>query len=395
MRELRQPAPITMVMGKGVEEQKAGVDWLLKYYAHLERHRLTGDDDVIVVDLRVDRGKDVWSLDAELVAASAKMLSSKKLSDAVRYFDGIGYPQSYGKPLLKQLFKKAANQSLLLAAVGDSRREVAREDFSHCVACTTTKGILDLRSKLVSSMAAKRAGVELSDAIGYNDIGAAKMDNSERKRCGNCGKEGQNMRCCAACGQVRYCDRDCQKRHWKQHKTVCRRRQEATAMTNQLHDQLGSLETGHNTVKWISDEGLGKFPSKEQHSEFTKAVGAFRTNFLESGLVAKMVWDHAGDKSVPLHCNIDYGDYVDFMSRWCDGRPGSRTNINMLVCLSSDLDKMRATGAITEVGARMMRDVFAKVDPKTHFSCCFTYKVLGPFAEVILSVPWSTHDNAP
>ena len=166
-------------------------------------------------------------------------------------------------------------------------------------------------------------------------------------------------------------------------------------MTNQLHDQLGSLETGHNTVKWISDEGLGKFPSKEQHSEFTKAVGAFRTNFLESGLVAKMVWDHAGDKSLPLHCNIDYGDYVDFMSRWRDGRPGSRTNINMLVCLSSDLDKMRATGAITEVGARMMRDVFAKVDPKTHFSCCFTYKVLGPFAEVILSVPWSTHDNAP
>ena len=124
---------------------------------------------------------------------------------------------------------------------------MAREDFSHCVACTTTKGILDLRSKLVSSMAAKRAGVELSDAIGYNDIGAAKMDNSERKRCGMCGKEGQNMRCCAACGQVRYCDRDCQKRHWKQHKTVCRRRQEATAMTNQLHDQLGSLETGHNT----------------------------------------------------------------------------------------------------------------------------------------------------
>ena len=41
-----------MVMGKGVEEQKAGVDWLLKNYAHLEQHRLTGDDDVIVVDLR-------------------------------------------------------------------------------------------------------------------------------------------------------------------------------------------------------------------------------------------------------------------------------------------------------------------------------------------------------
>ena len=40
-------------------------------------------------------------------------------------------------------------------------------------------------------------------------------------RCGQCGRQGAHLRHCEACLCLRYCNRDCQKKHWKQHKSVC------------------------------------------------------------------------------------------------------------------------------------------------------------------------------
>ncbi|CAN0558845.1 unnamed protein product, partial [Ectocarpus sp. 12 AP-2014] len=38
--------------------------------------------------------------------------------------------------------------------------------------------------------------------------------------CSNCGKDG-SLRPCSRCHQVRYCSRDCQRQHWKDHKRDC------------------------------------------------------------------------------------------------------------------------------------------------------------------------------
>ena len=42
--------------------------------------------------------------------------------------------------------------------------------------------------------------------------------------CANCGKEGDSLKTCTACFMVKYCNRDCQIAHRKQHKKECKKR---------------------------------------------------------------------------------------------------------------------------------------------------------------------------
>ena len=41
-------------------------------------------------------------------------------------------------------------------------------------------------------------------------------------RCFFCGKHGHNLPKCRQCAQAYYCTADCQRKHWKKHKVVCR-----------------------------------------------------------------------------------------------------------------------------------------------------------------------------
>ena len=41
-------------------------------------------------------------------------------------------------------------------------------------------------------------------------------------RCFHCGKHGHNLRRCSQCAQAYYCDADCQRKHWRKHRPVCR-----------------------------------------------------------------------------------------------------------------------------------------------------------------------------
>ena len=41
-------------------------------------------------------------------------------------------------------------------------------------------------------------------------------------RCFNCGKHGHNLPKCQQCAQAYYCDSDCQRKHWRKHRPVCR-----------------------------------------------------------------------------------------------------------------------------------------------------------------------------
>ena len=42
--------------------------------------------------------------------------------------------------------------------------------------------------------------------------------------CAACGKEGDSLKACTACKLVKYCNRDCQIAHRKQHKKACKKR---------------------------------------------------------------------------------------------------------------------------------------------------------------------------
>lgn len=52
--------------------------------------------------------------------------------------------------------------------------------------------------------------------------------------CAACGKEGDRLKACTACKLVKYCNRDCQISHRKQHKKACNQR---VAELHDLHDE--------------------------------------------------------------------------------------------------------------------------------------------------------------
>lgn len=50
--------------------------------------------------------------------------------------------------------------------------------------------------------------------------------------CGSCGKTPASLQRCSRCRSERYCNRDCQKAHWKTHKKVCASNANANASAN-------------------------------------------------------------------------------------------------------------------------------------------------------------------
>lgn len=77
-----------------------------------------------------------------------------------------------------------------------------------------------LSSSTVDDISQGISGVSISD---NSDIcGSCSTNTAER--CANCGKEGGNLKACAACKLVKYCSRDCQIAHRKLHKKECRKR---------------------------------------------------------------------------------------------------------------------------------------------------------------------------
>ena len=57
--------------------------------------------------------------------------------------------------------------------------------------------------------------------------------------CAACGKEGNDLKACTACHMVKYCNRECQIAHRKQHKKACKKR------AAELHDEKLFKEVEH------------------------------------------------------------------------------------------------------------------------------------------------------
>ena len=50
------------------------------------------------------------------------------------------------------------------------------------------------------------------------------MESTTIDKCAACGKEGDSLKSCTACHMVKYCNRECQISHRKQHKKACKKR---------------------------------------------------------------------------------------------------------------------------------------------------------------------------
>ena len=79
-------------------------------------------------------------------------------------------------------------------------------------------------------------------------------ENEAPKRCSACDKESDALMKCRACKCVWYCDKECQNKHWKEHKKECKR------IKKELDKRGGNLDLGEEL-----DVGpIGTLPPREE-----------------------------------------------------------------------------------------------------------------------------------
>ena len=83
---------------------------------------------------------------------------------------------------------------------------------------------------------------------------AKKNGTKPKKMCSKCGKESDTLMKCRACKCVWYCDKDCQNRHWKEHKKECKQ------IKKELDKRGGKLDVG-------SELDLGPLPDLPPRDE--------------------------------------------------------------------------------------------------------------------------------
>ena len=125
-----------------------------------------------------------------------------------------------------------------------------------------------------SSAAHQLGSMSIGESVeGKDDAEPEKNEDAEEKvettpatklLCSACGKEGDThtLKKCRACKCVWYCDKDCQNKHWKEHKKECR------LIKKELDKRGGKLDLG--TEKDIGP--LGKVPPREECSICMQAL---------------------------------------------------------------------------------------------------------------------------
>ena len=73
-------------------------------------------------------------------------------------------------------------------------------------------------------------------------------------RCFHCGRHGHNLPKCRQCAQAYYCDSDCQRKHWRKHKPVCRAAVAA----------LARRATRERLARAVREKGKGKVEGAEE-----------------------------------------------------------------------------------------------------------------------------------
>ncbi len=79
----------------------------------------------------------------------------------------------------------------------------------------------------IAQRAASNSGPFKLPEGGIPDRVARAMDETEQrvndlwKECASCGRTVRGTKVCSRCKRVRYCSKDCQRRHWREHRVHC------------------------------------------------------------------------------------------------------------------------------------------------------------------------------
>ena len=80
-----------------------------------------------------------------------------------------------------------------------------------------------------------------------NGIDPSVACSPDIRTCAQCGKESEELKVCAKCKMTYYCNYDCQKLHWKIHKSTCKTSLELERIRRV--ESYGTLEGGGKKKK--------------------------------------------------------------------------------------------------------------------------------------------------
>ncbi|KDQ50586.1 hypothetical protein JAAARDRAFT_141723 [Jaapia argillacea MUCL 33604] len=92
----------------------------------------------------------------------------------------------------------------------------------------------------------------------------------DEKKCDNCGKLGSGtvkLKMCSSCHTARYCSTDCQKKHWRTHKPVCRPFSESNTITlKPTYEEVGTLMPTAHLTRQVMGHDSNPIPERNHRT---------------------------------------------------------------------------------------------------------------------------------
>ncbi|KAJ7307930.1 hypothetical protein DFH08DRAFT_900553 [Mycena albidolilacea] len=158
------------------------------------------------------------------------------------------------------------------------------------------------------------------------------MPPQPTEMCENCTVRRIDLRRCAGCGHVRYCSKECQKAHWKQHKPYCTGNieiaKEAAALGPDCSDRLRAIgkwsEAFSVAIGSASVSALDIMTHPERIDEYVLVIFV---NFLGAGAKPPFTHDVVGAEVVLLHdlramARLVSQEQLELLDRDLAPRPG-------------------------------------------------------------------------